>query len=38
MSSYITRKTPGNTEWFRHDRFGMFIHCPPATSGSKPWS
>ena len=18
--------TPGNTEWFRHDRFGMFIH------------
>ena len=26
MSSYITRKTPGNTEWFRHDRFGMFIH------------
>ena len=26
MSSYIIRKTPGNTEWFRHDRFGMFIH------------
>ncbi len=26
MSSYITRKTPGDTEWFRHDRFGMFIH------------
>lgn len=26
MSSYITRKTPGNTEWFKHDRFGMFIH------------
>lgn len=20
------RKTPGNTEWFMHDRFGMFIH------------
>lgn len=20
------RKTPGNTEWFIHDRFGMFIH------------
>jgi alpha-L-fucosidase len=19
-------KTPGNTEWFVHDRFGMFIH------------
>lgn len=26
MSSYVTRKTPGNTEWFRADRFGMFIH------------
>ncbi len=26
MSSYKIRKTPGNTEWFRHDRFGMFIH------------
>ena len=26
MSSYVTRKTPGNTEWFRKDRFGMFIH------------
>ncbi len=26
MSSYITRKTPGDTAWFRHDRFGMFIH------------
>jgi len=26
MSSYATRKTPGDTEWFRHDRFGMFIH------------
>ena len=26
MSSYVTRKTPGNTEWFVHDRFGMFIH------------
>ncbi|MDD6799600.1 MAG: alpha-L-fucosidase [Firmicutes bacterium] len=26
MSSYTTRKTPGNTEWFVHDRFGMFIH------------
>ncbi len=20
------RQTPGNTEWFTHDRFGMFIH------------
>ncbi len=26
MSSYVTRKTPGNTEWFKMDRFGMFIH------------
>ena len=26
MSSYITKKTPGNTKWFVHDRFGMFIH------------
>lgn len=26
MSSYAIRKTPGNTQWFRHDRFGMFIH------------
>ena len=26
MSSYKTRKTPGDTTWFTHDRFGMFIH------------
>lgn len=26
MSSYVIRKTPGDTAWFRHDRFGMFIH------------
>ncbi|MBQ9807045.1 MAG: alpha-L-fucosidase [Clostridia bacterium] len=26
MSSYIRRKTPGDTEWLVHDRFGMFIH------------
>ncbi|MBO4982845.1 MAG: alpha-L-fucosidase [Clostridia bacterium] len=26
MSSYVTRKTPGDTEWFKKDRFGMFIH------------
>ena len=25
-SSYVRRKTPGDTEWFVHDRFGMFIH------------
>jgi len=26
MSSYKTRKTPGDTKWFTYDRFGMFIH------------
>ncbi len=26
MSSYVVEKTPGDTAWFRHDRFGMFIH------------
>lgn len=26
MSSYVTRKTPGDTARFTHDRFGMFIH------------
>ena len=26
MSSYVRRKTPGDTDWFVHDRFGMFIH------------
>ena len=26
MSSYVTKQTPGETAWFRHDRFGMFIH------------
>lgn len=26
MSSYITRKTIGDTKWFKRDRFGMFIH------------
>ena len=26
MSSYIRKKTFGDTEWFVHDRFGMFIH------------
>ena len=26
MSSYVTRKTPGDTTWFVGDRFGMFIH------------
>ncbi len=26
MSSCKTKKTPGNTKWFTHDRFGMFIH------------
>lgn len=26
MSSYQRKKTIGDTEWFVHDRFGMFIH------------
>lgn len=26
MSSYKTRPTPGDTQWFTQDRFGMFIH------------
>ena len=26
MSSYVVKKTPGDTEWFRASRFGMFIH------------
>ena len=26
MSSYVTKKTPGDTAWFVQDRFGMFIH------------
>lgn len=26
MLSYNVKKTPGDTVWFRHDRFGMFIH------------
>ncbi|MBR3929856.1 MAG: alpha-L-fucosidase [Clostridia bacterium] len=26
MSSYLTRKTAGDTEWFTKSRFGMFIH------------
>ena len=26
MSSYKVKKTFGDTSWFIHDRFGMFIH------------
>ena len=26
MSTYVRRQSPGDTEWFVHDRFGMFIH------------
>lgn len=26
MSSYKVKHTFGNTDWFSHDRFGMFIH------------
>lgn len=24
--NFNVRETPGNTDWFVHDRFGMFIH------------
>lgn len=26
MSRYVRKKTYGDTDWFVHDRFGMFIH------------
>ena len=26
MNSNLRKKTPGDTSWFIHDRFGMFIH------------
>ncbi len=26
MSSFVTRRSPGDTSWFTADRFGMFIH------------
>ena len=35
MSSYVTRKTPGDTEWFVHDRFGMFIHFGTYAMGAR---
>ncbi len=35
MSSYVTKKTPGNTEWFVHDRFGMFIHFGLYSMGAR---
>lgn len=35
MSSYITRKTPGDTSWFTHDRFGMFIHFGLYSMGAR---
>ena len=33
MSSYITKKTDGDTAWFEHDRFGMFIHFGLYSAG-----
>lgn len=35
MSSYVTRKTPGDTAWFVHDRFGMFIHFGMYAMGAR---
>ena len=29
------RKTPGDTAWFRHDRFGMFIHWGLYSMGAR---
>ena len=26
MSAYVRKKTTGDTTWFGHDRFCMFIH------------
>ena len=35
VSSYQVRKTPGDTVWFRHDRFGMFIHWGLYSMGAR---
>lgn len=35
MTSYITKKTDGDTAWFEHDRFGMFIHFGLYSAGAK---
>ena len=35
MSSYITKKTEGDTLWFEHDRFGMFIHFGLYSAGAR---
>lgn len=35
MSSYVTRKTPGDTEWYVRDRFGMFIHFGISSMASR---
>jgi len=35
MSSYRTKKTAGDTAWFEHDRFGMFIHFGLYSAGAK---
>ena len=35
MSSYIRKKTDGDTSWFVHDRFGMFIHFGLYSLGAR---
>lgn len=35
MSSYKRAKTPGNTDWFVFDRFGMFIHFGLYSMGAR---
>ena len=35
MSSYIVKQTDGDTSWFIHDRFGMFIHFGLYSCGAR---
>lgn len=35
MTSYITKKTAGDTAWFEYDRFGMFIHFGLYSAGGR---
>ena len=35
MSSYVIKKTDGDTGWFIRDRFGMFIHFGVYAAGAR---
>ncbi len=35
MSSYQVKKTPGDTAWFTHDRFGLFVHFGLYSLGAR---